>query len=128
MKAITIKNPYSYLICKGIKDIENRTWKTKYRGKVLIHCAASPIKIKQQQDGQATIMEIKLLTALNESEELGLNSCIIGEVDIVDCITDSKSEWALPNNYHWVLENAILYDEPIRNIKGKLSFWDFKLD
>lgn len=40
MKAITEQNPWGYLICLGIKDIENRTWYTKYRGRVYIHAAA----------------------------------------------------------------------------------------
>ena len=37
MKAITIKQPWASLIVEGIKDIENRTWKTSFRGRVLIH-------------------------------------------------------------------------------------------
>ncbi|KUJ56441.1 hypothetical protein [Chryseobacterium aquaticum] len=28
--------------------------------------------------------------------------------------------------YNWVLANAILYEEPILNVKGKLSFWEFE--
>ena len=41
MKAITIKQPWASLIVHGIKDIENRTWRTNYRGRVLIHAAGS---------------------------------------------------------------------------------------
>ena len=40
MIAITIKQPWAYLIAAGIKDIENRTWPTKFRGRVLVHAAA----------------------------------------------------------------------------------------
>lgn len=40
MKALTVKNPFGYLICYGIKDVENRTWNTKYRGTILIHTSA----------------------------------------------------------------------------------------
>jgi len=39
MKVLTVKQPWAYLLCAGIKDIENRTWKLpeKYRGeRVLI--------------------------------------------------------------------------------------------
>ena len=39
-KAISIKQPWSYLIASGVKDIENRTWKTKFRGRVLIQVGA----------------------------------------------------------------------------------------
>ena len=41
MKAISIKQPWASLIAHGIKDIENRTWRTNYRGRVLIHAGAS---------------------------------------------------------------------------------------
>lgn len=36
MKAITIRQPWASLIVHGIKDIENRSWQTNFRGRVLI--------------------------------------------------------------------------------------------
>jgi hypothetical protein len=36
-KVLSIKNPISYLVASGIKDVENRTWKTDYRGWIYIH-------------------------------------------------------------------------------------------
>lgn len=35
--ALSIKNPVSYLVCSGVKWVENRTWNTEYRGRVYIH-------------------------------------------------------------------------------------------
>ena len=37
MKAITIKQPWATLIAEGYKEYEFRTWRTKYRGDILIH-------------------------------------------------------------------------------------------
>ena len=37
MKVITIKQPFASLIAEGLKEYEFRTWKTKYRGEILIH-------------------------------------------------------------------------------------------
>ena len=49
---------------------------------------------------------------------------IIGQVDIIDCKKGVKSRWASSEeDYQFVLNNAILYDEPLRNVKGKLGFW-----
>lgn len=48
MKAITIKQPWASLIVVGIKDVENRTWKTNFRGRVLIHASA---KADKEHDG-----------------------------------------------------------------------------
>jgi len=44
MKTLSVKQPWAQLICSGLKDIENRTWKCpqKYIGKrVLIHASGS---------------------------------------------------------------------------------------
>ena len=35
--ALSVENPLSYLICLGIKDVENRSWTTDYRGRIYIH-------------------------------------------------------------------------------------------
>ena len=41
MKVITIKQPFATLIAEGLKEFEFRTWKTKYRGEILIHAGKS---------------------------------------------------------------------------------------
>jgi hypothetical protein len=43
MKTLSIKQPFAELICRGIKTIENRSWDTKYRGKLLIHASSRPL-------------------------------------------------------------------------------------
>lgn len=123
-KAISIKQPYAILEAQGIKNIENRTWATKYRGRVYIHASAKPqcsffieALTKEQQD---YLIKSKLIHTI----ERGLCSAIIGHVDIIDCVENHTSIWALPNHYHWVLANPVLFDEPILDVKGKLSFWN----
>lgn len=138
MKAISIKQPYASLICEGIKDIENRSWQTHYRGPIYIHASAKPTKLKFKIPNQASIQEIIISTMLNKVEEEDLFSCIIGQVDIVDCVINHKSIWSEKTIYdeddfdkedpkpiwNWVLANPVLFDKPIINIKGKLSFWE----
>ena len=41
MKVLTIKQPYASMIVNNYKKYEFRSWKTKYRGKLLIHAGAS---------------------------------------------------------------------------------------
>ncbi len=41
MKALTVKEPWASLIVQGFKKYEFRSWKTNYRGKVLIHAGLS---------------------------------------------------------------------------------------
>ena len=40
VKVLTLKQPWATLVAEGIKIYEFRSWKTKYRGKVLIHAGA----------------------------------------------------------------------------------------
>jgi hypothetical protein len=39
MKCITVREPWAELIASGSKTVENRTWRTHYRGPLLIHAA-----------------------------------------------------------------------------------------
>lgn len=138
-KAISIKQPWAYLICAGIKDVENRTWPTKYRGRVYIHASAKPVG-QYFSEGVFTADQLNSLIQskkINLIEKVQL-SAIIGHVDIVDCVINHDSIWAEksetglldePTNeygkpiYNWILANPVLFDKPILNVKGKLSFW-----
>jgi len=39
LPALSIWQPWAWLIANGYKDIENRTWWTKFRGPFLIHAS-----------------------------------------------------------------------------------------
>lgn len=140
MKAITVKQPWASLIVEGIKDIENRTWPTKFRGRVLIHAGANPVKFNALGD-ILTFQQFDILKG-NVSPFIGnYLGAIIGSVEIVDCVINHHSIWAEKSNlyqlapeetsedypdpiYNWVLANPIKFDKPIP-AKGKLSFWEF---
>lgn len=126
MKAITIKQPWASLIATGLKDIENRSWKTNHRGRVLIHAAASPVK-----EGLAALNNKQLFDLMQrenwETEFENLpNGAIVGSVEIVDCVQNHPSKWAQEGFWHWVLANPVLFSEPITGVKGKLSFWEYE--
>jgi hypothetical protein len=145
MKALTIKQPWASLIAHGIKDIENRTWKTNFRGRIFIHTSAKIVNVDfiKEQIYQIENKDITICGA-GYPLEWRITSAIIGEVDIVDCVINHSSIWAektegvtdintgefIPKSnpkpiYNWVLANAVLYPDPILNIKGALSFWEF---
>ncbi len=50
MKAISVKEPWAGMIASGKKTIETRTWKTKYRGEILIVASLKP---KTENSGKA---------------------------------------------------------------------------
>ncbi|MCA9418448.1 MAG: ASCH domain-containing protein [Candidatus Omnitrophica bacterium] len=39
MKAISIRQPFAHYIVTGDKKIEYRSWRTNYRGPILIHAS-----------------------------------------------------------------------------------------
>lgn len=140
MKALSIKQPWASLISHGIKNIENRTWKTHFRGKIYIHSSADkkqyPLFTREQNNAMYNYN-------LGPVTQPKIVSAIIGEVEIIDCVINHQSIWAEKTEvigktiegdslyrgqiiYNWVLANPILYDKPILNVKGKLSFWEFE--
>lgn len=138
MKALSIKQPWASLIAHGIKDIENRTWKTNFRGRIYIHASAkvTDVEFSTSQTAELFLNEIWLPETGFKSELFNV-SAIIGEVDIIDCVINHPSIWAEKSDwqevgwtekqiYNWVLDNPVLYDKPILNVKGKLSFWEFE--
>lgn len=134
MKTLSIKQPWASLIAIGLKDIENRTWRINFRGRIYIHAAKARIKpddlgILLTDQNYFDIHKYKKSIGFEDRVAEYLATfplgAIIGEVDIVDCVNDSKSPWAMENHWHWVLKNPVLYKEPILNVKGKLSFWEF---
>lgn len=147
MKTISIKQPWAYLICSGIKNIENRTWPTKFRGRVLVHAGAKSdsrshfinnlFTPAQWEEMKITGGSSLLWKMVKGDWEL---SAIIGSVEIVDCVQNHTSKWAEKpvynpykfeyetNIYNWVLANPVLFAEPILNVKGKLSFWDYLMN
>ena len=55
-------------------------------------------------------------------------SAIIGSVELDDIQYHEAYPDAFAEDfqYHWFLKNAKLFDEPIRNVKGKLFLWDYE--
>ncbi|QQU04203.1 ASCH domain-containing protein [Myroides odoratus] len=122
-KALSVKQPWAELICLGVKDIENRTWRTRFRGRVYIHASMHPDKSDRLSKEREEVTD-------NIDEFQFKNSAIIGEVTIVDCVQNHKSIWADKGQgiWHWVLKDAVFYEKPILNVKGKLGIWDVDIE
>lgn len=134
MKCLSIQQPWASLIAHGIKDIENRTSKMLVPPqRVLIHVGAK-MRAPELLNELPLCYEFPVefaeqIGAFDRNEPLA-KSAIIGYVDVVDIVEDSKSPWAqyaLEGEkplYHYVLANAKLFKEPIHNVKGRLGVWD----
>lgn len=103
--ALSIKQPWAYLIAAGIKDIENRTWKCpeKYIGeRVLIHASAKHANSDSRFNyAYALDSNQRDQTAFNTPNKrviiqngCSITSAIIGSIEIVDCVVNHTSIWA----------------------------------
>ncbi|WP_324069845.1 MAG: ASCH domain-containing protein [Flavobacterium sp.] len=144
MKALSIKQPWASLIAHGIKDIENRSWKTNFRGRIYIHASGKQAGSYDELLNDEQKKEFKEKHDRITLEKQHYFSAIIGEVDIIDCVINHPSIWAEKSEYeqvgpyltykndkpiyNWVLANPVLYEKPILNVKGKLSFWEPDID
>ena len=111
MKALSLKQPWADLIVSGVKPIENRKWKSSYRGPLLIHASKNPDK-----EGAKWIVdhfpELKDLIYWTNH----LKGKIIGQVNMVDCVEEHSSPWFFgPYGFifhspcEWPREKAIPY-------------------
>ena len=114
MKVISIKQPWASLIVAGYKKFEFRTWKTNYRGEILIH--ASKISDKEN---------LIRFTDLNLTYPTGQ---IIGKAYLADSlISENSLVYGANHNrvgYAFKLSNVKKLDKPI-SINGNLGLWDF---
>lgn len=126
MKVLTIKQPFASLIASGLKEFEFRSWKTSYRGELLIHAGKSVDK-----------------EAMKRFESYDLDypiGCIIAKARLTDCIkvddafraalrkkdfpiyagTTEAPDW---DGYGFKLEDVSKI-EPVQ-INGKLGLWEY---
>jgi DNA N-6-adenine-methyltransferase (Dam)/ASCH domain len=127
-KAISLWQPWASLIPLGLKHYETRSWKTEYRGKLLI--CSTAVNSKQHKE------------YLKICDELGLpawsdfpHGKAIAVCDLVDCVpmtaefiaSQSRTEilcgdWQV-GRYAWKLENIQPITEPFA-VKGKQGLFN----
>lgn len=122
MKALTVKQPWATLISEGIKKYEFRSWKTNYRGKILIHAGAGIDKEKLKEFKKLNLdYPKKRIVAVAEIEDCleltdELNDKIIKEKNIA---YGNKKR----TGYAWKLKNIKKINNP-KEINGKLGLWN----
>lgn len=115
MKVLSIKQPWAWLIVNGIKDIENRTWKTNFRGQFFIHASQS-----FDYDGYKKIQNTKIINHLPKQYQYEFGG-IIGITSIIDCVIEHQSIW-FTGPYGFVLQNS----KPVKfhRLRGQMGFFD----
>jgi ASCH domain len=97
MRILSIRQPWASLIVNGIKDVENRTWPTRYRGPVLVHASQRPADI--------TADEIERRYGVRPPSDLP-HGGVVGVTTIVDCLRAHPSNWYAEGHYAFVLASS----------------------
>jgi len=122
MKIITLKQPWATLIAEGYKKYEFRSWKTSYRGDILIHAGGGVDKEAIEKFSSLNLIYPKYR--------------VLAKVQLVDCIeiTDDnykkinqENEFVYGNKkregYAWKITNIKKINSN-KEIKGKLGLWN----
>jgi hypothetical protein len=133
MKVLSVKNPWAFLIIYYEKDIENRTRKTNYRGRIAIHASLKSDEGAYRSHYINPAMN-KIFNTIRErrAEIEKLNGRIIGTVEIYNCTlpeltkADHPSPWAeMDAAWHYWLKDPIALPEPIA-ARGMLGLWEYE--
>ena len=106
-RALSVRQPWAHAILHLGKDVENRPWRTNYRGRILIQAT---LKAEREEASKLKLNPDKLPTG-----------AIVGSIEIGDCVRNSKSKWAIRGQWHWILKNPCYLEKTIP-FKGALGF------
>lgn len=104
LKCISVKAPWAWAIAAGVKDVENRSWRTHYRGELGIHAGKTFTKYEHKEISTYCENNGLIIPDYNTLQSTFAGK-VIAIVKVVDCIQNSRSMWAVPNCHHWVLEH-----------------------
>lgn len=122
---LSIRQPWAWLICHAGKDIENRCWITKFRGRFLIH-ASTGMTRREYEEAHAFALDTLgpatapvRIFAIPPFEALERGG-IVGQAEITGCVDHSVSPW-FSGPLWFVLANA--KPLPFHPCKGSLGFF-----
>lgn len=113
MKALSIQQPWAWLIVRGSKDIENRSWHTDFRGRFLIHAGKTV-------DWPAYFDLLNADPETPSTFEMGMGG-IVGVAKLDRVVVQHPSRW-FQGPCGFVLENR--RPTPFVPLRGRLGFFN----
>ena len=126
LKVLTLRQPWATLVSEGIKRYEFRSWKTKYRGKVLIHAGTGIDKedMKKYKDMNLEFPSRKILAVVEIEDCLELDEELNNKIISENNIAYGNK---VRTGYAWKLNNIkkINYD---KEVNGQLGLWNIDIN
>lgn len=114
MKALSVKQPYATLIVEGEKTVEVRSWKTDYRGDILIVSSSRPAYKHGEED-----MPDGVLVGIVELVDI----VPLEQKHLYDAYMEGLSDDEIKGLYAWILEKPAKFDTYLP-MKGKLRLFE----
>lgn len=121
--ALSIRQPWAWLIIHAAKDIENRTWATRFRGRCLIHASKAMTRNEYTEafDFYDEIETTGRVEIPSFDEVKRLCGGIVGAMLIGNCVRGSDSPWFC-GPWGFVIDSAMSL--PFQPCRGALGFFD----
>lgn len=117
MKALSVRQPWALEINDGIKNLEFRTWETKYRGPLLICASSKDSGLWIDVEVGGVVETLPLPT--------GCMMCVVNLVDVRPAkaaeVKAAGGEWH-PGIFAWVFEGG--YEVEPEPVKGRLNLFE----
>jgi len=133
IRAITLWQPWAGSIAVLGKDIENRSWRTDYRGPVLIHAGATWDPELPLEDGFFDCpiclncgFDCHLCNGVglaNGNRPAFSRRSVVAIATVSDCVRNSPSPWAAKGQWHFVLDDVRAVSPVVLWTKGERGLW-----
>jgi ASCH domain len=121
-RSLTVRQPWAALIMAGVKDVENRTKPTSFRGRLAIHAA---LRFADPSAG-LVLADVAAALGLCKGAVPRLpRGVVLGTVELHDCRRDSGSRWAIPDQWHWLVRDPRPLPDPVP-ARGRLGLWSWE--
>ncbi len=129
MKALTLWQPWASWVFEAGKDVENREWSTGYRGPLAIHAGQGLDRFLAWRPSSwpsalQRLIETGRIDPRQIRSRFWPRGVVLGTVDLIDCVRDHPSAWAVPGQWHWVLQNPRPLPRPVP-ARGQPGLWEW---
>lgn len=143
MKVLTVWQPWAQLLAAGHKHNETRSWRTNYRGEILIHAAKKPYSQIERRfmtaESRKLIRDTLGLGFIDWKDRIPTGA-IIGKAKLTDCKLIDEAYYQFtkdlcpeeflygdftPGRYAWVFEEPELFKNPLP-VSGRQGLWNWE--
>ncbi len=136
MRALSLTQPWASITAAGLRDVISKTWKTDYRGQVLI--VANNYRVPQSIEDE---LPLEWAMRISYAQETGLlemyddmpRNAILGYFTLEDIISDYEEDLSVPDSiwdeglrYRWIIKDIVRFDSPILGAKARSNLFDIE--